>query len=235
MRVRVRPVVLLCCLAALAVVSSNASAAGYTVRGVVTQVVDGDTLYVTVAGGKVERVRLIGIDAPERGNCYAAKATAAAQLLAGGKTVTLRGDKTQATRDRYGRLLAYVWLPGGTDLGFRLIGSGSAKVYVYNSKPFERLAAYRSAEAGAHGKGLWVGCATGVLPIATPPATPPTAPPPTAAKCHPSYEGACLDPNASDYDCAGGSGNGPLYTGVVKVVGPDVFRLDADGDGYGCE
>jgi hypothetical protein len=53
--------------------------------------------------------------------------------------------------------------------------------------------------------------------------------------CHPSYQGACLDPNASDYDCAGGSGNGPYYTGPVRVVGPDVFGLDADGDGYGCE
>jgi hypothetical protein len=54
-------------------------------------------------------------------------------------------------------------------------------------------------------------------------------------RCHPSYKGACLDPNASDYDCIGGSGNGPKYTGPVRVVGPDVFRLDADGDGWGCE
>lgn len=54
-------------------------------------------------------------------------------------------------------------------------------------------------------------------------------------KCHPSYKGACLDPNASDYDCIGGSGNGPKYTGLVRVVGPDVFRLDADHDGWGCE
>jgi hypothetical protein len=54
-------------------------------------------------------------------------------------------------------------------------------------------------------------------------------------KCHPSYTGACLDPTASDYDCIGGSGNGPKYTGTVRVVGPDVFRLDADHDGWGCE
>ena len=54
-------------------------------------------------------------------------------------------------------------------------------------------------------------------------------------RCHPSYTGACLDPNASDYDCLGGSGNGPKYTGRVRVVGPDVFRLDADHDGWGCE
>jgi hypothetical protein len=54
-------------------------------------------------------------------------------------------------------------------------------------------------------------------------------------RCHPSYRGACLDPSASDYDCAGGTGNGPKYTGRVRVVGPDVFRLDADHDGWGCE
>ena len=64
-------------------------------------------------------------------------------------------------------------------------------------------------------------------------ATPAAKKPPK--KCHPSYKGACLDPYASDYDCVGGSGNGPKYTGLVRVVGPDVFRLDADGDGYGCE
>jgi hypothetical protein len=58
---------------------------------------------------------------------------------------------------------------------------------------------------------------------------------PAKKKCHPSYTGACLDPKASDYDCLGGSGNGPKYTGRVRVVGPDVFRLDADGDGWGCE
>lgn len=52
--------------------------------------------------------------------------------------------------------------------------------------------------------------------------------------CHPSYSG-CLNPNASDYDCVGGSGNGPYYTGRVRVIGPDVFGLDRDGDGWGCE
>ena len=230
---RVRLALLLACLIVPLLVASTAGAGGFTVRGKVSQVVDGDTLQVTVANGKVERVRLIGIDAPERGACYAARATAAVRLLADGKTVTLRGDATQATRDRYGRLLAYVWLPGGTDLGFRMVGGGFAKVYVYNNKPFGRLAVYRNAEAAAHKKGLWTGCGTDAPPVAPP--TAPTATPPALAKCHPSYEGACLDPDASDYDCEGGSGNGPRYTGVVKLVGPDVFRLDSDGDGYGCE
>jgi membrane protein involved in colicin uptake len=56
-----------------------------------------------------------------------------------------------------------------------------------------------------------------------------------ASECHSSYEGACLDPGASDYDCEGGSGDGPLYTGTVTVVGSDEYGLDDDGDGVGCE
>jgi hypothetical protein len=70
-----------------------------------------------------------------------------------------------------------------------------------------------------------------------PPTTQPPPPPTTPARnCHPSYEGACLDPTASDYDCAGGSGNGPKYVqGTVRVHPPDPFDLDADSDGLGCE
>jgi hypothetical protein len=44
----------------------------------------------------------------------------------------------------------------------------------------------------------------------------------------------CLTP-ASDYDCEGGSGDGPAYTGTVEVIGTDIYGLDADGDGTGCE
>ena len=58
--------------------------------------------------------------------------------------------------------------------------------------------------------------------------------PAQAQRCNPNYSG-CLDPNASDYDCEGGSGNGPYYTGTVKVIGYDEYGLDADGDGSGCD
>lgn len=57
---------------------------------------------------------------------------------------------------------------------------------------------------------------------------------PASEECDPNYSG-CLNPNASDYDCEGGSGNGPYYTGEVTVVGVDHYGLDADGDGIGCE
>jgi resuscitation-promoting factor RpfB len=40
---------------------------------------------------------------------------------------------------------------------------------------------------------------------------------------------------APDVDCLGGSGNGPECVGTVTVIGPDVYGLDADGDGVGCE
>lgn len=73
------------------------------------------------------------------------------------------------------------------------------------------------------------------IPIRSGSGPAPTTKPTPIRKCHPSYVGACLDPNASDYDCEGGSGDGPYYTGPVRVVGPDDFGLDRDGDGYACE
>lgn len=51
--------------------------------------------------------------------------------------------------------------------------------------------------------------------------------------CTPGYS-PCLPP-AYDYDCAGGTGDGPKYTGFVRVTGSDTYGLDADNDGYGCE
>lgn len=53
--------------------------------------------------------------------------------------------------------------------------------------------------------------------------------------CDPNYSGGCV-PIASDVDCAGGKGNGPAYVrGPVQVVGKDIYGLDADHDGIGCE
>lgn len=81
--------------------------------------------------------------------------------------------------------------------------------------------------------------------MATPPTTPtPPVPPPTApyvstvpappAGCDPNYT-PCV-PVASDVDCAGGSGNGPAYvSGPVQVVGTDIYDLDHDDNGTGCE
>lgn len=53
-------------------------------------------------------------------------------------------------------------------------------------------------------------------------------------RCDPNYD-PCV-PIDSDVDCAGGRGNGPSYTsGPVRVIGTDVYGLDRDGDGIGCD
>ena len=57
------------------------------------------------------------------------------------------------------------------------------------------------------------------------------APPPA---CDPNYT-ECV-PVAADVDCLGGTGDGPAYVaGPVQVIGADIYQLDADGDGWGCE
>ena len=57
-----------------------------------------------------------------------------------------------------------------------------------------------------------------------------------SGNCDPSYPGSCLHDGIGDYDCTGGSGNGPNYVdGPIRVRPPDPFGLDADGDGLGCE
>lgn len=59
-----------------------------------------------------------------------------------------------------------------------------------------------------------------------------------AQECHPNYEGACVPNKGVDVDCLGGQGNGPEYPdrhGPFRRVGPDVFKLDRDGDGLACE
>jgi micrococcal nuclease len=205
--------------------SSAAISGSFAYRGTVTSVVDGDTIDVRLESGKRERIRLIGIDAPELGRCFSAEASGRARGLALGKRVVLRGDATQATRDRHGRLLAYVWLPGGRDLGYQLIAGGFARVYVYRNA-FERLSAYRKAEAGAKrgSVGQWRACGPAVLPVS------PAPPPPAGGNCHASYT-PCL-PIVGDLDCADVRALGKA---PVRVVGSDPYRLDGDGDGWGCE
>jgi hypothetical protein len=72
-------------------------------------------------------------------------------------------------------------------------------------------------------------------PTTEPPPPPKTTEPPPS-NCDPAYPDVCLHDGIGDYDCAGGSGNGPNYVaGPIRVLPPDPFRLDSDGDGWGCE
>jgi hypothetical protein len=61
-----------------------------------------------------------------------------------------------------------------------------------------------------------------------------TKEPQPTRQCDPNY-GGCV-PIAYDVDCAGGSGDGPAYvSGPVQVIGSDIYDLDRDGDGWGCD
>jgi micrococcal nuclease len=128
-------------------------------EGTVTRVVDGDTIEVDV-GGRSERIRYIGIDTPEWTDerpgvrTRARAATEANRRLVGGRRVRLEMDVE--TRDRYGRLLAYVWV-GDTLVNEALVRDGHAQPFTVppNVRYAERFraAAREAREARASAPG----------------------------------------------------------------------------------
>lgn len=132
---------------------------------VVTHVADGDTLVVQPSGGGAgTRVRLLGIDAPElrsaddnaRPDFWAYDAKQYAERRAEGKPVTLRLEQTE-TRDRYRRLLAYVYVSDSDNLNLDLVRDGHA--YADRRFSHSMRAQFDRAEAEARkaGRGLWKG------------------------------------------------------------------------------
>ena len=127
----------------------------------VTSVVDGDTIKVSL-GGETVTIRIIGIDTPETVNprspvqCYGREATNNMKLLVDGKTVYLEVDPSQDDRDRYKRLLRFVFMPDGTDVGLSMIADGFAHEYTYD-KPYTYQQKYLAAQENARKKnrGLW--------------------------------------------------------------------------------
>src|SRR3954447_14617850 len=99
---------LLLAVAAVAVWLLRAPQAAGSLHGTVVRAVDGDTLVVRLAGGSLERVRLIGVDTPEEGKpgvpvqCYTLRAAAFPRRTLAGRAVDLRVGRDR--RDRYGRL-----------------------------------------------------------------------------------------------------------------------------------
>ncbi|WP_245574368.1 thermonuclease family protein [Desulfovirgula thermocuniculi] len=101
---------ILCALLALAACSRASAPPGF-MEATVTEVVDGDTVHVRLSGGREEKVRFIGVNAPEytkEVEPYGKEATDYTKKHLLGKKVWLETDAQE--RDKYGRLLAYVWL-----------------------------------------------------------------------------------------------------------------------------
>lgn len=126
---------------------------------VVVEVIDGDTIDVRLPDGSTDRVRLLGINAPEDGECFSTEAAVELERLALGEEAVLVVDETD--RDQYDRLLRYVEVGGG-DMGAALVGGGFAVVRV--SKPdVAREAELRRLEDEARQaeRGLWSPSACG--------------------------------------------------------------------------
>jgi micrococcal nuclease len=131
--------------------------------GRVSRVVDGDTIHVR-AGGRDETIRYIGVDTPESVKpgtpvqCYAKRASAFNERLVAGERVRLVLDAEH--RDRYGRLLAYVYRArDGLFVNAALVRGGFAVPLtiapnVAHADEFRRIA----TTARRHGRGLWSAC-----------------------------------------------------------------------------
>lgn len=119
----------------------------------VLDVIDGDTLVADIPGVGEERVRLIGIDAPESGERFYAEAKEALEHLIQGGEVGLEMDAEE--RDRYGRLLAYVWT-GKLLVNAELLRLGVATLFTVppNVKHLAELEAAQQ-EAQAAARGVW--------------------------------------------------------------------------------
>lgn len=128
----------------------------------VVDVIDGDTLDVWMDGKEV-RIRLLGVDTPETVRpgspveCFGRQASEFTKKALLGEVVSIETDPTQSEYDRYGRLLAYVFLEGES-LSFnqKLLSDGYATLY-RNSVPIQLFEQFEEAErlARENDRGLW--------------------------------------------------------------------------------
>ena len=127
----------------------------------VIQVVDGDTIKVSMNGEKVT-IRLIGVDTPETVDtrkpvqCFGKEATNKMIELLRSKIVLLEEDQSQGDKDKYGRLLRYVFLPDGINVNKTLVQEGYAYEYTYNL-PYKYQDEFKKAQISAREskRGLW--------------------------------------------------------------------------------
>jgi endonuclease YncB( thermonuclease family) len=116
--------------------------------GRVVGVTDGDTLTV-LRGRQAERVRLQGVDAPEKRQAYGDRARRFTADLAFDRTVTVR----TTGRDRNGRLLGEVVLPDGRSLNQELVRAGYAWWFRKYSRDVQLARLEGEARSGR--RGLW--------------------------------------------------------------------------------
>lgn len=197
----------------------------------VIAVIDGDTIDVDL-NGKTERLRLIGLDTPETKDprkpvqCFGKEASEQARKLLDGKQVRLEAEASQGERDKYDRLLRYVYLEDGTSYNKQIIFDGYAHEYTYNT-PYKYQTEYKQAQKDAEAaqRGLWSPstCSGNTVKVAEPAA--PTQPVVTPTPTQPT------DTYYANCTAARDAGAAPLHTGDAGYRS----ALDRDGDGIACE
>jgi endonuclease YncB( thermonuclease family) len=129
----------------------------------VTRFVDGDTIVINM-NGKSEKVRLIGVDTPETHKpntpvqCYGPAAAAYTKNTVGSQKVRLEADSLSSNRDRYQRLLRYVYLPDGKLLNEQLVLNGYGFYYPYFPFTKSDLFSKDQKQAQQAHRGLWGNC-----------------------------------------------------------------------------
>jgi len=187
------------------------------VQAQVVRVIDGDTIEVSI-GGKLYKVRYIGIDTPETKHpdkdveWMGPEAAAKNEELVGGKVVGLEKDVSET--DKYGRLLRYVWV-GDLMVNAELVRLGYAQVSTYPPDvKYTDLFLLLQREAREAGRGLW---------------GPTPTPLPTNGLC---------DCSGNIYNCAdfGTHAEAQACYEYCKSLGRgDIHWLDGDNDGIACE
>jgi micrococcal nuclease len=130
-------------------------------RVAVVRVVDGDTVRIDLNGVE-EAARLIGLNTPETVapnrpvECFGTEASARAHELLDNQIMYFETDDTQDTRDRYGRVLGYLWSEDGRLFNMQMIAEGYAYEYTYDAA-YKYQSQFKAAQrdAEAESRGLW--------------------------------------------------------------------------------
>lgn len=129
----------------------------------VIEINDGDTITVDMNGAR-ETIRMLGVDTPETQHpdkpvqCFGKAATNFTKKLINNHRVRLEADPINTNRDRYNRLLRYVYLPDGTLVNTEIIRQGYG--FAYTSFPLVMADEFiaRQREARVNNLGLWTSC-----------------------------------------------------------------------------
>jgi len=198
----------------------------------VISVVDGDTIKIDMNDTQ-ETLRLIGIDTPETVDprkpvqCFGIEASNKAKELLSGKKIRIEKDVSQGDRDKYNRLLVYIYREDGLFYNKYIIEEGYAQEYTYNI-PYKYQTEFKQAETEARAlkKGLWAddACLESQTEF---PSTKTQIPADTSA----------ITCSSNTYNCTDFKTHAEAqqvfnYCGGVNN---DIHKLDSDGDGVACE